>query len=73
MHLKPYWKLQKKEHPPEVSRETQRTPMNHQKAVNDETCKASHITSSVFPSASLDQPLLIWFSCGTQSCDCVRG
>nr|XP_009425932.4 F-box only protein 34 isoform X1 [Pan troglodytes]XP_009425933.4 F-box only protein 34 isoform X1 [Pan troglodytes]XP_009425935.4 F-box only protein 34 isoform X1 [Pan troglodytes]XP_016781237.3 F-box only protein 34 isoform X1 [Pan troglodytes]XP_054521655.1 F-box only protein 34 isoform X1 [Pan troglodytes]XP_054521656.1 F-box only protein 34 isoform X1 [Pan troglodytes]XP_054521657.1 F-box only protein 34 isoform X1 [Pan troglodytes]XP_054521658.1 F-box only protein 34 isoform X1 [Pan len=53
MHLKPYWKLQKKEHPPEVSRETQRTPMNHQKAVNDETCKASHITPSVFPSASL--------------------
>ncbi|KAL2789907.1 F-box only protein 34 [Daubentonia madagascariensis] len=53
MHLKPYWKLQKKECPLEVSRETLRTPMSHQKAISDEKCRASYMKPSVFPSVSL--------------------
>ncbi|XP_057589350.1 F-box only protein 34 [Hippopotamus amphibius kiboko] len=53
MHLKPYWKLQKKVQPLEISKETLRTPMSHQQAVNDEKCKASYMKLSVFPSASL--------------------
>ncbi|XP_012519260.1 PREDICTED: F-box only protein 34 [Propithecus coquereli] len=53
MHLKPYWKLQKKECPLEVSRETLRTPMSQQKAVSDEKCRASYMKPSVFPSVSL--------------------
>lgn len=53
MHLKPYWKLQKKECPLEVSRETLRTPMSHQKAVSDEKCRANYMKPSVFPSVSL--------------------
>ncbi|XP_020922967.1 F-box only protein 34 isoform X2 [Sus scrofa] len=53
MHLKPYWKLQKKMRPLETSKETLRTPMSHQEAINDEKCKASCMKPSVFPSASL--------------------
>ncbi|XP_062947546.1 F-box only protein 34 [Cynocephalus volans] len=53
MHLKPYWKLQKTEHPLEVNRETLRTPISLQKAINDEKCKARYMKPSVFPSASL--------------------
>ncbi|XP_064148579.1 F-box only protein 34 [Loxodonta africana] len=53
MHLKPYWKLQKKELPLEISKETPRMPMSHQRAINDETCRASYVKPSVFPSASL--------------------
>ncbi|XP_023111477.1 F-box only protein 34 isoform X1 [Felis catus] len=53
MHLKPYWKLQKKERPLEISRETLRTPMSHHEAINDEKCKASYMKPSVFPSPSL--------------------
>ncbi|XP_007446047.1 PREDICTED: F-box only protein 34 isoform X2 [Lipotes vexillifer] len=53
MHLKPYWKLQKKVRPLEISKETLRTPMSHQQAINDEKCKASCMKPSVFPSASL--------------------
>ncbi|XP_058911688.2 F-box only protein 34 isoform X1 [Kogia breviceps] len=53
MHLKPYWKLQKKVRPWEISKETLRTPMSHQQAINDEKCKASCMKPSVFPSASL--------------------
>ncbi|XP_008837758.1 F-box only protein 34 [Nannospalax galili] len=53
MHLKPYWKLQKKECPLEGSRDTLRTPMSHRKAVNDEKGKANYMKPTVFPSASL--------------------
>ncbi|XP_027632420.1 F-box only protein 34 isoform X2 [Tupaia chinensis] len=53
MHLKPYWKLQKKEHPSEDNREILKTPMSHQKAINDEKCRSSYMKPSVFPSASL--------------------
>ncbi|XP_048217996.1 F-box only protein 34 [Perognathus longimembris pacificus] len=53
MHLKPYWKLQKKEWPLEVCRDTPRTPLSHQKAANDEKDKAGYMKPGVFPSASL--------------------
>ncbi|XP_069845810.1 F-box only protein 34 [Dipodomys merriami] len=53
MHLKPYWKLQKKERPLEVSRDTLRTPLSHQKAANDEKDKGGYMKPGVFPSASL--------------------
>nr|XP_045011003.1 F-box only protein 34 isoform X1 [Jaculus jaculus]XP_045011005.1 F-box only protein 34 isoform X1 [Jaculus jaculus] len=53
MHLKPYWKVQKKEGPLEVSRDTLRTPMSQQETVNDEKDKASHMKPALFPSASL--------------------
>lgn len=52
MHLKPHWRLQKKEHPLEVSRDTLRTPMSHQNTVSDEKGKASYMKPPVFPSAS---------------------
>ncbi|XP_006894399.1 PREDICTED: F-box only protein 34 [Elephantulus edwardii] len=52
MHLKPYWKLQKKDPPLEV-KETQKTPMSHQRATDDGTCRASYMKPSVFYSASL--------------------
>ncbi|KAM5241713.1 F-box only protein 34 isoform 2-T2 [Hipposideros larvatus] len=52
MHLKPYWKLQKKVLPLEVSKETLRTPTSHQEALNDEKCKASYMKPSVFPSSA---------------------
>lgn len=55
MHLKPYWKLQKKERPLEVCRDTLRNPTSHQKAVNDEKCKASYMKPSVFPSTSFSK------------------
>ncbi|KAF7481271.1 F-box only protein 34 [Marmota monax] len=55
MHLKPYWKLQKKERPLEVCRDTLRILMSHQKAVNDEKCKASYMKTSVFPSTSFSK------------------
>ncbi|XP_044773915.1 F-box only protein 34 isoform X1 [Neomonachus schauinslandi] len=53
MHLKPYWKLQKKVRPLEISKETLRTPMSHQEAIDDEKCKAGYVKPSVFPSPSL--------------------
>ncbi|XP_070450096.1 F-box only protein 34 isoform X2 [Equus przewalskii] len=53
MHLKPQWKLQKKVRPLETSRETLRTPLSPQEAINGETCKASYVKPSVFPSAFL--------------------
>lgn len=52
MHLKPYWKLQKQEHPLEVSGDILRTA-RHQKAVGDEESKASHVKPAALPSASL--------------------
>ncbi|XP_039722470.1 F-box only protein 34 [Pteropus medius] len=52
MHLKPYWKLQKKARPLEISTETLRTPMSHQEAINDEKCRASYMKPGVFPSTS---------------------
>ncbi|XP_016053641.1 PREDICTED: F-box only protein 34 [Miniopterus natalensis] len=52
MHLKPYWNLQKKAQPLEISKETLRTPMSHQEAINEEKCKVSYMKSSVFPSTS---------------------
>lgn len=52
MHLKPYWKLQKKARPLEISKETLRTPMSHREAINDEKCRASHMKPGVFPSTS---------------------
>lgn len=52
MHLKPYWKLQKKARPLEISKETLRTPMSHQEAINDEKCRASYMKPGVFPSTS---------------------
>ncbi|XP_026239910.1 F-box only protein 34 [Urocitellus parryii] len=55
MHLKPYWKLQKKDRPLEVCRDTLRILMSHQKAVNDEKCKASYMKTSVFPSTSFSK------------------
>lgn len=51
MHLKPYWKLQKKVQPLEASKETRRTT-SHQQALNDEKCKASYMKPSVFPSTT---------------------
>ncbi|XP_034504360.1 F-box only protein 34 isoform X2 [Ailuropoda melanoleuca] len=51
--LKPYWKLQKKVPPLEISKETLRTPVSHQEAINDEECKAGYMRPSVFPSPSL--------------------
>lgn len=56
MHLKPYWKLQKKVQPLEISKEPLRTPMSHQEAINDEKCKASYMKPSVLPSTPPDQP-----------------
>ncbi|XP_040497794.1 F-box only protein 34 isoform X1 [Ursus maritimus] len=53
MHLKPYWKLPKKVRPLEISKETLRTPVSHQEAINDEECKASYMRPRVFPSPSL--------------------
>lgn len=53
MHLKPHWKLQKKERPLEVRSDTLRTPMSHQKAVSDEKGGASCMKPSTLPSASL--------------------
>ncbi|XP_054369694.1 F-box only protein 34 isoform X3 [Mirounga angustirostris] len=53
MHLKPYWKLQKKVRPLEISKETLKTPMSHQEAIDHEKCKASYVKPSVFPSPSL--------------------
>ncbi|KAF5922755.1 F-box only protein 34 [Diceros bicornis minor] len=53
MHLKPYWKLQKKAGPLEISKETLRTPLSPQEAITDETCKAGCMKPSVFPSTSL--------------------
>ncbi|XP_073067312.1 F-box only protein 34 isoform X1 [Manis javanica] len=55
MHLKPYWKPQKKVPPLGTSKETLRTPTSHQEAVNDDRCKASYMKPSVFPSAFLDK------------------
>lgn len=52
MHLKPYWKLQKKVQPLEVSKETLRTPTSHQEALKHEKCKASYMKPTAFPSAS---------------------
>lgn len=52
MHLKPYWKLQKKVQPLEVSRETLRTPASHQEALKHEKWKASYMKPTAFPSAS---------------------
>ena len=53
MHLKLYWKLQKKERPLEVSRDTLRTPMSHGKANGDVKARASYMKPTVLPSASL--------------------
>lgn len=53
MHLKLYWKLQKKERPLEVSRDTLRTPMSHGKANGDVKTRASYMKPTVLPSASL--------------------
>ncbi|XP_054423507.1 F-box only protein 34 [Pteronotus mesoamericanus] len=50
MHLKPYWNLQKKAQPLEISKETLKTPMSHQEPISDEKCKAISMKSSVFPS-----------------------
>ncbi|XP_073924039.1 F-box only protein 34 isoform X2 [Castor canadensis] len=53
MHLKPYWKLQKRESSLEVNRDTLRTPVSHQKAVSDETGTVVYMKPGVFPSTSL--------------------
>ncbi|XP_008050690.1 F-box only protein 34 [Carlito syrichta] len=53
MHLKPYWKLQREECPLDVSRETLRTPVSHQKALSDAECAARNVKPAVSPSASL--------------------
>ncbi|XP_037359288.1 F-box only protein 34 [Talpa occidentalis] len=53
MHLKPYWKLQKKVQPVETSKESLKTPVSHEKAIHDEKCKTSYMKPSVFSSASL--------------------
>lgn len=53
MHLKPYWKLQRKERPPEISRDSPRTPVSSGKADSDEKGRASYMKPTVFPSASL--------------------
>lgn len=53
MHLKPYWKLQKRECPLEVSKDPLKTPVSPQNAVRDEKGKASYMKPTVFPSASL--------------------
>ncbi|XP_007527442.1 F-box only protein 34 [Erinaceus europaeus] len=53
MHLKPYWKLQKKVRPLQISTETVRTPLSHQKVMHDEKCKASYMKPGVFSASSL--------------------
>ncbi|XP_006864679.1 PREDICTED: F-box only protein 34 [Chrysochloris asiatica] len=53
MHLKPYWKLQKKERPLDVGQEPLATPMSHQRAIKDERCSAGYVRPGVFPSTSL--------------------
>ncbi|ERE92648.1 F-box only protein 34 isoform X2 [Cricetulus griseus] len=53
MHLKPYWKLQKRECPLEVSKDPLRTPVSHQNAISDEKGKVNYMKPTVFPSASL--------------------
>ncbi|XP_034354787.1 F-box only protein 34 isoform X2 [Arvicanthis niloticus] len=52
MHLKPYWKLQKKERPLEISRDTLRAPMSHGNSDNDAKGRANYMKPTVFPSAS---------------------
>ncbi|XP_041489924.1 F-box only protein 34 isoform X2 [Microtus oregoni] len=52
MHLKPYWKLQKREHPLDVSKDPLRRAASHQNAVSDEKDKANYMKPAVFPSAS---------------------
>ncbi|XP_050998903.1 F-box only protein 34 isoform X2 [Acomys russatus] len=51
MHLKPYWKLQKKDL--QVSRDTLRTPVSHQNIASDEEGRANYMKAAVFPPASL--------------------
>uniref|UniRef100_A0A8C6H2C7 F-box domain-containing protein n=1 Tax=Mus spicilegus TaxID=10103 RepID=A0A8C6H2C7_MUSSI len=53
MHLKLYWKLQKKERLLEISRDTLRKPMSHGKANGDVKARASYMKPTVLPSASL--------------------
>ncbi|XP_004472841.2 F-box only protein 34 isoform X2 [Dasypus novemcinctus] len=55
MHLKPYWKLQKKGRPLETSKETLRTSMSYHKGIKDEKCKANYMKPSVFSSPSLSK------------------
>lgn len=53
MHLKPYWKLQKKERPLEISRGTPRPPMSHGNTDSDEKGRVNYMKPTVLPSASL--------------------
>ncbi|XP_054988404.1 F-box only protein 34 isoform X2 [Sorex araneus] len=52
MHLKQYWKLQKKVRPLEISKETSRSLTNYPKGLHDEKCKAGYMKPSVFSSTS---------------------
>ncbi|KAK7801360.1 hypothetical protein U0070_003645 [Myodes glareolus] len=52
MHLKPYWKLEKREHPLDVSKDPLRRVASHQNALSDEKDKANYMKPAVFPSAS---------------------
>ncbi|XP_055989560.1 F-box only protein 34 isoform X2 [Sorex fumeus] len=52
MHLKQYWKLQKKVRPLEISKETSRSLANYPKGLHDEKCKAGYMKPSVFSSNS---------------------
>ncbi|XP_053457975.1 F-box only protein 34 isoform X2 [Nycticebus coucang] len=58
MHLKLYWRRQKRERPLEVSRRTLRLPMSRQKALSDEKWKASLMKPRVsLGKASSQKPL----------------
>ncbi|XP_049623114.1 F-box only protein 34 [Suncus etruscus] len=50
MHLKQYWKLQKKVQPLEIRKETSKRLVNHQKGLRDEKCKADYMKPSTFSS-----------------------
>ncbi|XP_028614386.1 F-box only protein 34 [Grammomys surdaster] len=52
MHFKPYWKLQKKERPLEISRDTLRTPMSHGNTGSDAKVRANYMKPTVLPLAS---------------------
>lgn len=53
MHLKPYWKLQKKERPLEISRDTLSPPMSRRDANCDGKGGANFMRPTDLPSASL--------------------
>lgn len=52
MHLKPYWKLQKKERPLEIGRDTLRRPVSHGNTDSDAKGRANCMKPTSFPPAS---------------------